>query len=166
MENVGTVAWIATHAIAFLALFWILKKVAWRPVLDLLDQRSESIEKQYAEMERMKAEAEQSQQEYKAQLQAAHAEARDLVQKAKSDAEKLKEQLQSENQAQIEKARKEATERIAHETEAARAELRRYVADLSIAAAEKFLTEGLTDQQKKQLTDRTLPEIESAASRN
>jgi F-type H+-transporting ATPase subunit b len=166
MENVGTVAWIITHALAFLALFWFLRRVAWRPILDLLDQRSESIEKQYAEMERMKAEAERSQQENKAQLQAAYAEARDLVQKAKADAEKLKEQLQSENHAQIEKARKEATERIAHETEVARAELRRYVADLSIAVAEKFLIEGLTDQQKKQLTDRTLPEIENAASRN
>jgi len=152
--------------IAFLLLVWLLKKVAWKPILALLDERTESIEKQYAEMERMKTEAEKMQEEYKSQIHRAHAEARDLVQKARSDAEKLKQQLQSESHAQIEKARKEATDRIAHETEMARVELRKFAANLAVGVAEKFLVEGLTDQQRKQLTDRTLPEIENAVSKN
>jgi len=152
--------------IAFLALVWILKKVVWGPVTDLLDERTESVREQYAEMERLKSEAEKAQAEYKSQLQNAHAEARELVKKAQADAEKLKEQLQEETRVQLEKARKEASERIAHDTETARAKLREYVADLSVLAAEKFLAEGLTDQQKKELTDRTVPEIERAVSRN
>jgi F-type H+-transporting ATPase subunit b len=164
--DVSTGAWFFTHVIAFLCLVAILRKFLWGPVVNLLDERTHEVSRQYAEIERLKNETEKSQEEYKAKLQEAHAEARELVKKAHSDAEKLREQLQSETQAQIEKARKEASERIAHETEMARQQLRAYVADLSIMAAEKFLSEGLTEQQKKQLTDRTLPEIENAASRN
>jgi F-type H+-transporting ATPase subunit b len=141
-------------------------KYGWKPLLALLDERRESVEESFAKAERLKADAEKMQAENKAQLQAAHAEARELVKKAQADAGKLREQLQAETKAQIDKARKEASSRIAQETEAAKIQLRNFVADLAVSATEKFLTEGLSDDQKRKLTDETLPEIERAAARN
>ena len=155
-----------THVLAFLALVWVVKKFLWGPLLSLLDERRESVEESFAKAEALKADAVKLQVEYKEQLQQAHVEARDLVNKAQADAGKLRETLQAETQAQIEKARKEASDRIAQETETAKNQLRNYVADLAVSAAEKFLSEGLSDDQKRRLTDETLPEIERAASRN
>jgi F-type H+-transporting ATPase subunit b len=166
MEDISPIAWIFTHSAAFILLVWIMKKFAWGPILGLLDERRDSVEESFAKAEQLKADAERMQAENKEQLQAAHAEARELVKKAQADAGKLREQLQAETQAQIEKARKEASARIAQETEAAKNQLRNYVADLAVSATEKFLTEGLSDDQKRKLTDETLPEIERAAARN
>jgi F-type H+-transporting ATPase subunit b len=166
MEDISPVAWVLTHSAAFILLVAIMKKYAWGPILRLLDERRSSVEESFAKAEQLKADAAQMQSEYKEQLQAAHAEARDLVKKAQADAGKLREQLHAETQAQIEKARKEASDRISQETEAAKTQLRNYVANLTVAATEKFLTEGLSEDQKRKLTTETLPEIERAASRN
>ena len=83
------------------------------------------------------------------------------------DAEKLKQQLQAENQAHIEKARKEATDRIAHEAELARAELQKFAGGPGHRSRRKvFSRKDYPNSRKRQLTDRTLPEIESAISKN
>jgi len=166
MENITPVAWILTHAIAFVGLVWFLKAKAWGPVLNLLDERRESVAKQFAEVERLRAEAEATQREYKAQLQEAHAEARETVKKAQADALKQAEKLREESRAVIDKDRQEAANRIAHETEKARSDLRNFAAGLTLAVAERFLAEGLTERQKKRLMDDTLAEIDRATSRN
>lgn len=164
--DVPVIAWFLTHVVLFLLLVGALKKYAWGPITGLLDERSKAIEDQFAEMERMKKEAEQLQEQYKAQLHQAQAEARETIRKAQDDASRAAEQMKAEAQAQLEKTRREAQDRIAHETEMAKADLRKYVADLSILAAEKFLVEGLTESQRKSLTESTLPEVERSISNN
>ncbi|MCG3196801.1 MAG: ATP synthase subunit b [bacterium] len=158
--------WVMTHSLVFLILVWFFKRNVWGPVLRLLDERREAIQKQFAEVEALKAEAEKTREDYKAQLHQAQAEARDLVQKAKSDATALAEQLRAETQAALEKSRKDASDRIAQETENARTSLRQYAAGLAVMVAEKFLTEGLSAEQRRRITEETLPEIERAATKN
>jgi F-type H+-transporting ATPase subunit b len=158
--------WILTHSLVFLTLVWFFRRVVWGPVLQFLDERRESIEKQFKEIENLKAGAEKMQAEYKAQIQHAQAESRELVTKAKADAIKLGEQIKAETQAMLEKSRKDAADRIAQETELAKIQLRQYAAGLAVSVAEKFLTEGLSDEQKRRLSEQTLPEIERAAIKN
>ena len=166
MEDILKIGWLITHATAFLLLVWLMRKTAWGPILRFLDERRESIEKQFREVERLKDEARKTQEEYQTQLREAQAEARELVTKAKTDAQKMAENLRTETQAALEQSRKEASDRIAQETELARIELRRYAAGLAVSVAEKFLTENLSEQQKRDLTEKALPEVERAVSRN
>jgi len=114
----------------------------------------------------LKQEAEKTRKDYQEQMRHAQAEARELVVKARADAERLAESLRTENQAALDKSRREASAQIAQEAELARLELRRYAAELAVTVAEKFLSEGLSPEQKRQLTEKTLPEVEQAASRN
>ncbi|MCA9449129.1 MAG: F0F1 ATP synthase subunit B [Candidatus Omnitrophica bacterium] len=166
MMDVWQWAWFGCHVALFGILIWALNKWAFGPITKLLDERSKSIEDQFAEMASMKAEAAKMQEEYKSQLQQAQVEARETVKKAQDDAVRTAEKLKAETQVQLEKARKEAQDRITHETEMAKAELRKYVADLSVLAAEKFLTDGLSEAQRKSLVESTLPEVERAISSN
>jgi F-type H+-transporting ATPase subunit b len=166
VENIDKISWLIVHASAFLLLVWLMKKTAWRPILAFLDERRESIARQFQEVENLKAEAQKTQEEYKKQIHQAQAEARDLVTKAKADAVHLAEQMRAEAQAAVEKSRKDAEARIAQETESAKNQLRQYTADLAIAVAEKFLTEGISSEQRRLLAEQTLPEIERAASKN
>ncbi len=164
--GIDTFAWVATHAILFVTLFTLIRKYAWGPVTNLLDERGKAIEDQFAEVERLKEEAAGMREDYKIKLQEAQAEARETVKKAQDDAVRAAEQLKAETQTQLEKARKEAQNQISHETEMAKADLRKYVADLSVLAAEKFLTEGLSENQRKSLIESTLPEVERTISSN
>jgi F-type H+-transporting ATPase subunit b len=164
--DIGPWPWIATHALGFICLVWLMRKTAWRPILNFLDERRETVERQFKEVDCLKADAEKAKQDYQTQLQQAQTEARELVNKARTDAQKLAENLRTETQTALEKSRREATAKIAQETELARLELRRYTADLAVSVAEKFLAEGLSPEQKQTLTQQTLPEIEQAISRN
>ncbi|GMV64910.1 MAG: F0F1 ATP synthase subunit B [Candidatus Omnitrophica bacterium] len=164
--DIGPWPWIATHALGFICLVLLMRKAAWRPILNFLDERRASIEKQFHEVEALKQEAEKTRKDYQEQMRHAQAEARELVVKARADAERLAESLRAENQAALDKSRREASAQIAQEAELARLELRRYAAELAVTVAEKFLSEGLSPEQKRQLTEKTLPEVEQAASRN
>lgn len=166
MEDILKIGWLITHATAFLLLVWLMRKTAWRPILRFLDERRESIERQFKEVDRLKEDARKTQEEYQTQLREAQAEARELVTKAKADAQKMAENLRADTQTALDKSRKEASDRIVQETELARIELRRYAASLAVAVAEKFLTENLSGEQKRALTEKALPEVERAVSRN
>lgn len=164
--DVPMIAWFMCHVILFLLLVGALKKWAFGPITRLLDERSKAISDQFAEMDRMNAEAAKMQEEFKAQFHRAQVEARETVRKAQEDAARAAERMKAEAQAQLDKARREAQDRIAHETQMAKADLRKYVADLSVLAAEKFLTEGLTELQRNSLVESTLPEVERTISNN
>jgi F-type H+-transporting ATPase subunit b len=166
MDLPGALPWILTHALLFIILIWVMKKYAWGPVLHLLDERSESIDHQLKEVEQLKANTQKMQDDYMAQLRVAQTEARELVTKARTDAELLAEKLRHENLEAIDKSHREAAEQIRHEADQARIDLRNYAADLTIAVTTRFLSEGLTENQKKTLAADTLTEIERAASRN
>lgn len=164
--DIGPWPWIATHALGFICLVLLMRKSAWRPILKFLDERRASIERQFHEVDALKQEAEKMRKDYQEQMRHAQAEARELVVKTRADAERLAESLRVENQAALEKSRREASAQIEQEAEKARLELRRYAAELAVTVAEKFLSEGLTSDQRRQIAEKTLPEVERAVSKN
>jgi F0F1-type ATP synthase membrane subunit b/b' len=88
--NVGNAIW--TLAI-FLLVLTILGKFAWGPVLALLQEREKFIHKSLADAKRDREEAEARLKEYAAKVQAARAEAGAIVEEARRDAERLREDL-------------------------------------------------------------------------
>jgi F-type H+-transporting ATPase subunit b len=90
--NVGNAVW--TLAI-FVIVVAILGKFAWGPVLSLLKQREEFIHKSLSDAKKDRDEAETRLKDYAAKLQSAQAEAVAVVERARQDAERLREELRS-----------------------------------------------------------------------
>ncbi len=145
--GLGLIFWMT---LAFLIVFFVLKKFAWKPILASLKEREESIE------DALKA-AEEAKKEM-ASLKAANEEllreAREERDAMLADARKIKEQIIAEAR---EKANKEASiivengrEQINSEKEAALVELKNLIATYSIEIAEKVLKEELSDKKKQQ----------------
>jgi F-type H+-transporting ATPase subunit b len=88
--NVGNAIW--TLAI-FLLVVTILGKFAWGPVLALLQERERFIHKSLADAKRDREEAEARLREYAARIQTARAEAGAIVEEARRDAERLRDDL-------------------------------------------------------------------------
>ncbi len=159
MPHTGTVIWML---IGFLTVFFLLKKFAWKPVLNALKQREETIENALKaaeaakkDMERLNADNERIIAEAKLERDRILKEARELKEAIVIDA---KEYAGSEAQKLIETARKN----IKAEKETAIKEISDHVAQLSVLISEKLLQEKLTDnQEQKELIDRLLREVKT-----
>ena len=152
----GTVFWAT---IAFLSVLYLLRRMAWGPILQALSDREESIEKALREadkareeMANLHADNEQLLSEARLKRDAMLKESREMADKVVSDAKaKAKEEASKEVEL--------ALEAIQIERKAAIAELKAEVAMLSIDIAERLLREELTDSSKqKTLVDKLIEE--------
>ena len=152
----GTIFWAT---LSFLLVLFILRKLAWGPILKALQDREESIrgalrsaDKAREEMANLNSDNERLLQEARASRDAMLKESRDLASKVVSDA-KAKAKAEASKEVEI------AREAIQVERKAAIAELKAEVAKLSIDIAERLLREELTDSGKqKTLVDKLIEE--------
>ena len=131
--SLGLFFWMA---VLFLALLFLLRKFAWRPILDSVNEREEGIKNALAsaedakkEMQNLQASNEQLLKEARAERDALMKEAREIKDKmigdAKEEAKEVAAKLIQNAQASIEQ-----------EKQAALSELKHQVAELSIGIAE------------------------------
>ena len=155
----GTVFWAT---VAFLVVAFLLKKMAWGPILKSLEERSEGIENALNEAERARQEMSKLQAGNEQLLR----EARDERDRILAEAKSLKDSIVGEARAKateesnriIEVARME----IDNQKKAAITELKNQVATLSVDIAEKLTREKLTDSEKqKALNESLIAEIRS-----
>jgi len=124
------------HLVAFLLLFWILKKFAWGPVLQMVDQRRESIEKASELDEHLSA----IEEERRRIMEEAAREGRALADEIRQAAEQQRERILAKAQADIQMER-----------EKLKAELNNYVADLAIDISEKLVAKQLDREEQRRL---------------
>lgn len=155
----GTVFWAT---VAFLVVAFLLKKMAWGPILKSLEERSEGIENALNEAERARQEMSKLQAGNEQLLR----EARDERDRILAEAKSLKDSIVGEARAKateestriIEAARME----IDNQKKAAITELKNQVATLSVNIAEKLTREKLSDSEKqKALNESLIAEIRS-----
>lgn len=146
--DIGLLFWML---VSFLTVFFLLKKFAWKPILDMLSEREKTIEGALQAAEKAKEEMARLQANNEALLQEARAE-RDAMLKAARDAKdaivaEAKDKAKEEADRMITIAR----ETIKNEKMAAVTELKNQVAQLSLEIAEKIIKSelGNSDSQKQ-----------------
>ena len=155
--GLGLVFWTA---ITFLCLLFILKKFAWKPILGAVSDREKSIKDALAsaeeakkEMQNLNASNEQLLKDARAERDALMKDARDIKDKMISDAKEEAKEVTA-------KLIDNALTSIEQEKQAALAELKNQVAELSIGIAEKVIKKELAskDDQLK-LVEEILKEV-------
>jgi len=149
---------ILTQALGFLILLFILKKIAWKPLLSLLDERREKISSEFQTIERTKSELSRLEQDYKARLADIDAQARQRIQEAISEGQRISVEIQEKAREESKNILNKAKENIALEVAKARVELRNPVATLAIKAAEKLIKVELTEERHKRLVTEFIDE--------
>ena len=156
--NIGNAIW--TLAI-FVIVVIVLGKFAWGPVLGLLQQREEFIHRALADAKRDRDAAEASLKEYAAKLQSAHAEAAALVEDARRDGERLREEIRQRAKGEADKMITNAQRQIELETGRALEQIRREAVDLSVMIASKIIQRNLTKEDNERLIDEALKQVEN-----
>ncbi|TAK54764.1 MAG: ATP synthase F0 subunit B [Bacteroidetes bacterium] len=154
--NPGLVVWTA---ITFLLLAFVLKKFAWKPLLQALEKREEHIHTSIERAEQAKAEAERLLEEHRKQVANAEAEAHNIIKESRALAQKLKSEMEEAAKRQSLMMIEQAKQEIERNKDAALAQLRGEVADLAILAAGKILNETLDANKHRRLVDDVLQSL-------
>ena len=127
----------------------------------MLDDRARSIEAELGEAARLRAEAEALLADYKRKSANAEAEAAEIVTNARTDAERLANEMRAALTAQIERRGKQAQEKIAQAEAAAMAEIRALAADVAAGAAEKIIAARMDPKRASALVEQSLSDLGS-----
>ncbi len=151
--------------IVFLLLLFVLRKIAWNPILASLEERDKTVRESLEKAGQIQEESRRLTQEQNRILSEARTEANSILQTTKHAAEDLRRKI--EQAAQEEKARILASANL--EIEAAKknaiSELKKTTADLSIQIAEKLIRQSLDDAKHRQLVDDLVSEMTPSAAK-
>jgi F-type H+-transporting ATPase subunit b len=153
----GLIIW---QLIVFLLLFFLLAKLAWKPIINSLKERERSIqdaldtaEKARLEMSRLKADNENL-------LKQAREEREKILRDARDASNRLKEEAQADARKSADRIIEEARAAINAEKLSALREVKALVASLSLDVASKILRKNLSDDKaQRELTQHYIKDI-------
>jgi F-type H+-transporting ATPase subunit b len=155
--SLGLMIWTL---LAFGITLYLLNKLAFPRIAAALDRRRVAIEESIDAANRAKEEADELLDEYRARLREAREQAEDIVARSRKAAENLTDQTKAEATQQREEMLAAARRDIEHETRRALDELRREVADLTVAATEKITRKSLSEEDHRRLIEEALSEVD------
>jgi len=148
------------QTLLFVALIFLLKKFAWKPILDAVNDREEGIKNALLSAENAKKEMQNLQADNQRILQEARLERDNMLKEAREMKDKMVEDAKNEAQAQGQKMIEQAKAAIESEKNAAKAELKLHVSTLSLSIAEKLLKEELSNKEAQtKLVEKLLGDV-------
>jgi len=154
--NPGLIFWVV---ITFIFLLLLLKKIAWKPILNSLDERESFIKNSLENAEKAQKDAEKLLEENKANLAKAEEDAQKVIAQGREYAEKVKSQMLEESKVEAAKMIKQATAEIERKNKEAFNELKDQVAEIAVGAAEKIIRANLDKQKQTELIDKYLKDL-------
>ncbi|MBQ8062550.1 MAG: F0F1 ATP synthase subunit B [Clostridia bacterium] len=146
----------------FLVLFFVLKKVLFKPVMNYMEQRSEEIANTIKESEEAKADADQLKKEYEFQLKNAKADGQKII-------DEMTERANNYYDSTIAKAEEESREILARAKEDSEREHQKIlqeskaeIAGLALAAASKVIGANMDNESNRKIIDKFLEETGAA----
>ena len=146
--------------VTFIVLFFVLAKVAWKPLLSAVEQREKNINDSIRKAKEAKTQAEEMMEERQKQLVGAQEEIQKMMKENKETAEKMKNEIVEKARAEAEKLHKRAQADISREKEAAILELKKQVTDIAIQAASHLMRESIDSPKHRDLIDNYINELD------
>lgn len=144
--SVGTVFWAS---VSFLIVLFLLKKMAWGPIVSSLKEREEGIANALNEAQKAREEMAKLQSNNEQLLRDAREERDALLKEARSMKESIIGEARNKATEEAERILTSAKAEIETQKKAAITELKNQVATLSVDIAEKLVREKLTDADKQ-----------------
>lgn len=151
---------ILTQIVAFLFMYWILKKFAWKPLLAIMEERKQKIESEFEFIEQQKREIQHLNDEYNAKLKDIDAKARVKIQEGIDKGYKLAREIQEEARVQAKNIISHTQDEVVKEIAKAKIQMKKEIIHLTIEATKKLLKEEIDEKKQESLIDKFLEEAE------
>ena len=144
----------------FIFLLLLLKKFAWKPILDSVNERESFIKNAMLEAEKARNEMASIEESNQKVLKEARAEREALLKDARATGAEMIAQSKIDAQTEANKIIAQAQETIRNEKRAAVNELKNQVAQISLEIAEKVIDKELDNKNKQaELVDEFLKDV-------
>ena len=140
----GLILW---QIIIFILLFVLLAKLAWKPIINSLHEREQSIQDALDTAEKARAEMSQLKSDNEKLLKEAREERDKILREARDVSNKLKEEAQQEAKKSADKIIEDARAAINIEKQAALKDVKIQVATFALDVAEKLIKKNLSDDK-------------------
>jgi F-type H+-transporting ATPase subunit b len=155
---IGTVFWTT---LIFLMFFYVLRKFAWKPILNAVKARDEIIKSSLESAEKAREDMKRLQADNEAILKKAREERENILKEGRDVRDKLINEAKGKASEEAEKLIEKAREGIEREKIKALSEIHDQVAYLSVEIASKLLGEKLKEsEEQNKLIENFLKEID------
>lgn len=155
--GVGLILW---QLIVFVGLFFLLAKLAWKPIINSLKEREQSIQDALSTAEKARLEMSQLKADNEKLLKEAREERDRILREARDVSNKMKEEAQLDAKKSADKIIEDARAAINIEKQAALKEVKIQVAMFSLEIAEKLVKQNLSDDKaQKELVNNYIKEL-------
>ncbi len=145
--------------INFLILVGVLGKFLYKPILNMLDQRRETIRASMEQAEKTQQQVSEVHESLKKEIAEARSQSAAIVAEATRAGETAKEQIVAEAREQAKVILDNAKKEIAEEQEKALVELKREVAVMAAMCAAKMLSGEIDEQKQQELVGKYVGEV-------
>jgi F-type H+-transporting ATPase subunit b len=149
---------LAAQFINFAILLIILRLVAYKPIMRMLDQRADRVRESMEAAERIKEREAETAKEVEERLDEARREGQGLIAQAQQISARIQEEAREQAQKEGESLLIRARNEIQLERDSAIARLRGEFAGLTIDAAERVIGQSLDRRAHQRLIDEVLAE--------
>jgi F-type H+-transporting ATPase subunit b len=147
-----------TQLVTFIILLVVLRLVAYKPLMRMMDERSRRIKESMDQAETVRQQSLDAEGQVKKQLEEASREGQERLQRAIQAGEDVKTRAQEDARTEADALLNRARQEIQQERDEAINEVRREFADLTVLAAGKVIEKSLDKEQHKELIDKVLEE--------
>ena len=152
---------LIAQLVNFGLLLGLMYLLAYKPIIKMLDKRSNKVKESMEQTEQIKQQVEQAEEGYKAKIQEASQQGQLIIDRANKTGEEIKQKARQEANEEADSMLTRARAEIKHEREEVIDELRREYADLTIMAAEKVIERSLDKKAHRQIIDKVLEESQN-----
>jgi F-type H+-transporting ATPase subunit b len=154
---------LIAQLVIFLLVLFILYRLAWGPLLKILNERRARIAQGVEATQKALQELEAAERERQAKLEEARREAQAILDRIAKQGEDLRKELEAKAREQAEGLIAKARAEIQQERQKAVQDLRSQVADLAVLAAGRIIGESLDAKKHRELIERAIEEAEIRA---
>ncbi|UCF78507.1 MAG: F0F1 ATP synthase subunit B [Candidatus Eiseniibacteriota bacterium] len=152
---------IVTQILGFILVLWIMKRFAWKPLLRILQERSERVKSELGEAEKQRLDMQKLRQEYEEKLREIDAEARARLQEAVKNAQRIASEIKEDARGDVKEMLGRARDEIERDRAEALVQLRNEVVDIALRASEKVLRESMDTARHRKMVAEFIRDLDS-----
>jgi F-type H+-transporting ATPase subunit b len=151
---------IISQIIAFLLILWVLKRFAWRPLLNIMAEREKLIVDQFESIEEAKKEVNDLRANYERMVKEIDNEAKVRFQRILKEGNAAAQEIQQSARKQSQEMLAQAQREIQREVVQAKQQLKNEVVNLTMAATGKILKDHVDEEQQRKLVTDFISKVE------
>ena len=148
--------------ILFALFAFVMAKLAWNPLLQMIEEREKGVRDSVEGAQRASTEAQALLAQHQELLREGGRQREEMIKRAIADAEQLKADLSAQARNEADQILRKAKEQIEREKRLAIQELRGQVADLAVEAASRIVTSSLTPEAQRKLVHEFIEKLPEA----